>query len=274
MNAFKNMIREERGNGYKFVSSLETLNNKPVVETYQEGNDTLVLSFVRATPELRLNELMSQFLCYAAKQPHITKVKLEDDALFTGRDDASCQYRALLFRALIGKPSIYSTYKFTPTTNVSNELIIISNYTIEQARAELLPLKDAVRTYDGNRELFEKLVKAEGKDGEDLFGKYVVELPCNDMSRLINILNELATKTTTKIERERIHNDFLESLRRYYIANKTLIRAPECKRNEGGGMVRHRARSSSRTKKYRRNTRTHRRNFRKSSKKRSNHSIQ
>ena len=269
MNAFKNMIQEERGNGYKFVSSLKTLNNKPVVETYQEGNDTLVLSFVRATPELRLNELMPQFLCYAAKQPHITKVKLEDDALFTDRYDASCQYRALLFRALIGKPSIYSTYKFTPNSNVSNELIIISNYTIEQARAELLPLKDAVREDGGNRELFEKLVKAEGEDGEDLFGKYVVGLPCNDMSRLINILNELSRK----IERERIHNDFLESLRRYYIANQTLTREPECKRNEGGGMVRHRARSSSRTKKYCRNTRAHRRNFRKSSKKRSNHSI-
>ena len=269
MNVFKNMIQEERGNGYKFVSSLKTLNNKPVVETYQEGDDTLVLSFVRATPELRLNDLMPQFLCYAAKQPHITKVKLEDDALFTDRDDARCQYRALLFRALIGKPSIYSTYEFTPTTNVSNELRIISNYTIKQARDELLPLKDVVRAYDGNRELFEKIVRAEGKDGKDLFGNYVVGLPCNDMSRLINIFDELSRK----IEQNHISNDFLESLRRYYIANKTLIRKPECKRNEGGGMVRHRARSSSRTKKYRRNTRAYRRNFRKSSKKRSNHSI-
>ena len=177
MSVFNDMVKMPRGNGYKIVSKDTTSDGDPVIEIYEEGPDTLVLSFVRATPKLRLDTLMTQFLCYAAKQPNIKKVKLEDDAVFTNSVDKDCKYRALIYRALIGKKSIYDKYEFKPSTNVDADLALISNYTIGQAREELLPLSPKVSTFNGKMELFEKLISADGKDGSDLFGKYVTELP-------------------------------------------------------------------------------------------------
>jgi hypothetical protein len=264
VNIFNSLENYKIGNQNRQRSSAKTKKNEPIVEIYKEG-DTLYLKFVRSSDEFKLENTMKQFLCYAVKIG-VKNVELEDDALFSDKDDVNCKYNALFYRALKGSPGIYAKYGFVPTVNVADFLEIIKGYTRGQANEELTKFIDKVTELDGKRELFSKILEVEEDKKNDLFGEYVTKLECNTMREVIMILQNLGRK----IKNDNKNNAFLESLRKYYEAHRKLTREPTCE-GKGGGMVRHRARSSSRTKKYRRSTRTNRHNYKRTSKKRSNY---
>jgi hypothetical protein len=258
MSVFNDLEEKPRGNSVKYVSKIKTPDGNSVVEVYEDG-DSLVLGFIRTTGKYKLDDLMKQFLCYA-KERGKAKVKLEDDAIFSDRNNSSCQYRALIYRVFLNKPGIYDKYGFKPEKDVTEFRSTIYNYKIKEAREELVPLANLI-SFKNDSDKFKSLVEAEGIDGEKLFGEYIITLKCADMRFMINKLGDLSGK----IEREHRDNNFLKALYRYQKLHQNLVRIPSC--NVGGSLVRHRTRSTQRAKKYRRNSRTYRRYSKRTSKK-------
>jgi hypothetical protein len=258
MNAFNDLEKIPRGNSVKYISKAKTSEGNPVVEVYNDG-DALVLGFIRTTGEYKLDDLMKQFFCYAKKKGK-AKVKLDDDALFSGKNDNSCEFRALIYRVFLNKPGIYEKYGFKPEEDVTELRKEIYDYTIKEARNELIPLANLI-SYKNDSKKFIELVTASGINEEKLFGEYITNLKCDDMRFMINKLGELSGK----IEKEHKDNKFLRALYRYQKLHQNLVRIPSC--NVGGSLVRYRARSTQRAKKYRRNSRTHKCYYKRTSKK-------
>jgi hypothetical protein len=222
MDIFKNMNRIERGNSFKLVSKIKTDNGEPVIEIYSE-NDILFLGFIRTTNDLRLKDIMKQLFCYA-KLNRYTKIKLEDDAFFTEKTNKNCHYRALIYRAFLNKPSIYLDFGFKSEINVTELRSYIYNYKIKEAKEELIPFIGKLQLREQKK--FKSIIEAKDKNINDLFGEYLVKLEhCEDMKFMINKLLELSSK----IEKDKISNSFLNRLYEYYKLHQSLvINVSEC----------------------------------------------
>lgn len=212
----------------------------------KNGERILKLDLILATPEHRLPELMRAFLCYAADNGY-TRVELQDDALL-GKDP--CQFRGLTYRALLGEPGIYSKYGFRPTAEIQAILPRLAAYTVEQALAELLPLRDLL--FPEDKRDFVRVLSQAAEPGETL-GQYIQRKPECDRGFLLNKIYTLATK----IERAGRRNLFLEDFLKYYNAHGRLTAIPECRVQ--GGKRKHRRYHTRRGSLLRRKSRKTRR---------------
>lgn len=246
MNPFAELkeIGEPKNKGErKFRSEAEDSNGNPIVVIKEEG-ETLILSFIRSTKDYPFKETMKKFLCYAEKNGFI-RVKLEDDALFS---DGECMYRALFYRVLTGKDSLYVDQGFKPTVGVSVEKDILSKASVRTIK-NFLPAE------------FQSKIK--NISDNDFFRNWIFRQKnenCMLMRELINKIDTIARQQQLKPNNS-LSNEakqFLTSWRKYYLAHTDLQRDPAC--SEGGGGLRSRTRSSSRGKYQRRNTRKNRRN--------------
>lgn len=241
----------------KNINGTPRIVQKPIVEITPDGS-TLQLSFIRSTKEFPFADLMKQFLCYAAEQGY-TKVKLEDDAMFTNDADVTCVYRALIYRLFQGKDSLYVGKGFRPAVNVTEEKKRLVSATVGQVKeiVNLLSPKFSENLTNVRAELM-------AAPDERNFGEWILEQPCHTIREFINKIDSATgkLKATTNIGAH--GRQYLEDWKKYKQAHNILEREPVC--SEGGGRLRSRTRSSSGRKHKRRVTRKDRR-YRKGTKK-------
>ena len=252
MNVFEHL--EQRPNlvpGRYYTKEL-TPDGKSVAEVNiyndpeEKGKKIAKLSFIRSTNTHKFKDLMKAFLCQAKKKGY-TKVKLEDDALFTKEvDGEDCTYRALFYRLFEGKNSLYIDQGFRPIVDISREKAIL--------------LKATLKTIKEFATLLPEELQAKIKDvpDEKLFRTWVLEQDCMIMREFINKIEAVAAKLKAETNITNDAREFLKSWRAYYQAHQHLERIPECTKSGGG--LRSRTYSSSRGKYKRGNTRKNRRN--------------
>jgi hypothetical protein len=221
-----------------------TKETKPIVEVQPQGS-TLKLAFIRSNPPTHpFKTLMKQFLCYA-KAKGYTKVKLEDDAMFTTTEGDPCVYRALTYRLFQGKNSLYVDQGFHPTTDVTAEKERLLAATVKQVK-EIAPHLP--------EELASQLISA---PDDKLFRNWILEQPCATMREFVNKIDFAAHKRNVTKNIGSYGRQYLEDWKQYIKAHQELSREPECA--EGGGRLRSRTRTSSGRKHKRRVTRKNRR---------------
>lgn len=240
MNPFKELKKSEKEG--RLESEARINEDSPIVVIKPEGK-TLTLSFIRSTKEYPFKQTIKYFLCYA-KENGYTRVKLEDDALFS---EGECVYRALFYRAFEGKDSLYVDQGFRPIVDVSDKKNILFKATVRTIKNFL-------------SDEFQSKIK--NISDNDFFRNWIIKQKkenCMLMRELINKIDAVARQQELKPNNSLADEakQFLTAWRKYYEAHQVLEREPACA--EGGGGLRSRTRSSSRGKYQRRNTRKNRR---------------
>jgi hypothetical protein len=214
--------------------------NKPLIEIQpgrkdEEGN-ILELKFIRSKkPYYEFDKLIKGVLCYAKKKGY-KKVKLEDDALFSG--EGECKYRALFFRAFQNKKSLYEDKGFKSSENTDSMREILYNFTVEDA-------KELVKDIDKfNNNLFiefkKNIEKIPVSLNKERFGKWIDDLRTKDCSMMGGAISQLLTLSSkietwpNNIEIDNKSYIFLKTYRNYLRAHEELIQDARCNDKYGG----------------------------------------
>lgn len=176
------LIKSDIPQAGRMESEYKTTSGFPIIDILPDPTrNTLHLKFIRSEPPVfDFTHNLNYVICYAKKQGY-DNVSLQDDALFTDKDDKECIFRALFYRVFINKYSIYVDKGFTPTTCTMDELNkiknILYNFKIINAKELSLFLPKKIQ---------KRILEIPTSKDDARFGEWLVNQDCMFFREVIN----------------------------------------------------------------------------------------
>ena len=200
------------GKGIRYVSvettfDMITMQQAPILELTDIGDQVVQLSFVRSTATRSLDFLLQKTLSWA-KRNGFQRVELQDDAFFKTNAATPCMHRELFHRAFSGKKGIYESKGWKPAIQTEGMIACITGFT-KGAAKELGPLLKMRFPFADN--------------DHRSFGEWINAQPCATLNHLYNGLMSLASRPPSVSAGAQ---QFLKALHDLRIANNSLCHDP------------------------------------------------